>query len=158
MEIIGFDSLDDMMKAVQKGTKSAIDMMTPAQRKLCDGEEHWAFCLDGVSSDDTQLAIMHIKSRAMILMGEYPEDAIAWFDSEGKASRGYLPCETWDSYYSRPPGEGDLHDRHASTLMEITKAEFDLMWSHKCNMAALAKIPYMMRLFLQFIALYGSRT
>ena len=125
------DGYEEAMRYDRAKGKFLADNMTADQRELCDGNEHFAFCIEGEI-----LAITHVKSREQILNGKYPDEVDLWFDEDGKATRGYLPCESWDTYYDRPQGikddgmpisEGDLHDRHASILKPCTKDQFSFM-------------------------------
>jgi len=124
-----FGTFEEMLDHIEEGTQAAIARMTGAQRDLCDGNEHYAFYLD---TADGSLAVVHVQSRQMILDGKYPDEADLWFNEDGVAERGYLPCRTWDATYYVWPDEGDLHDRHASVLMECTKDEFEYMRELQC--------------------------
>lgn len=109
-------------------------ILTDGQKVLCDGQEHYAFYID---AEDRSLGVCHIQSRQMILDGDYPDEVNLWFNEEGIAARGYLPCHTWDAVFYPEFDQPDLHDRHASILMEITKEEFDFMKEHGWSVANL---------------------
>jgi hypothetical protein len=120
--------------------------LTDGQKVLCDGQEHYAFYIDAA---DGSLGVCRIRSRQEILDGEYPEEVELWFDEEGRASRGYLPCHTWDAVYQ--PDQPDLHDRHASILMEITPEEFEYMKDHGWSIPNLLYNHYYVDLLNQYL-------
>jgi hypothetical protein len=133
--------------------------MGEAQRSLCDGNEHFAFFIDGDPTDEL-LAIVHVKSLKQVLEGKHPEDAALWFDKEGTVPRGYLPCESWDSVYEVPEtdpltgwpiAEGDLHDRHASILMPCSFMEWSWMAENKCDVQVLLQDKAMVDLLNSWI-------
>lgn len=153
MEVIMYDSYDDMVGAIAKGKERAKAAMTDEQRSLCDGEEHYALTLeseDGFRSDPL-IAVTRIWSRLefearsmkpVANLDEYESDEAqeairqAFYEMDvywgegGSVEYGYLPGETWDAVFD--PDEGDLHDRHASLMVEISELEFntfrDLRW------------------------------
>jgi len=153
-EVRMYDSFEKMLEDIEQNTQAAIASMTDEQRSLCDGQEHYAFYLD---SADGSLAVVHVLSLQQILDGKYPDEADLWFDDEGKASRGYLPCRTWDSEYYVWPDEPDLHDRHASILMECTKEEFEHMRENKCLFAPLLNDRHYVHLLNRYVAFLHAK-
>jgi len=163
--VVGFDSLEEMFAFERRNAKDALAALNEGQRNMCDGLEHFAFCLDGFPHQRL-LAIIHVLSEEQILGGKYPEEAPIWFGEHGSVKRGMLPCEAWDGHYNPPGGvdatgwpveSGDPHDWHALNLMEITREEFGAMATAECRIDALQHDPHFVSLFNQWIAQWRDR-
>ena len=151
MTVYMYDSTEDMFEAIQRGKEKAKSMMTEAQWKLTDGEEHYAMEIEVEGGEANIVAVrilshLECEARAMERVAdltEYESDIaqeiieesfyeVDFFnDPNNPISYGYLPCESWDSCYY--PDVPDLHDRHALMLLEISKEEFLALRAIKCN-------------------------
>lgn len=167
-EVMVFDSFEEMTDHIQQSKVRARDAMSDAQRILCDGNEHWALALESEGPEYPPiLMVVHILSRNQFIAqqlkyvdanfwGEdceqldeacYPLDT--YYGEGGCVSFGYLPAESWDSVYEID--EPDLHDRHASMLMEITEEDFNLFRSLRQDPAVARMVPRLRALLLRWI-------
>lgn len=172
-EVMMFDSFEEMTNHIQQGKERAKAALTPEQWQLCDGKEHWALALESQGPEYPPIVMaVHIQSRVQFINEQlkyvpqedwgtdceaieeaaYPMDS--YYAEDGCVSFGYLPCQSWDSVYDID--EPDLHDRHASILMEISQEDFELLRYIRQDPAVARLIPQLRNLMLRWIETVGS--
>jgi hypothetical protein len=174
-EVKVFGTFEEMLDEIESATQAAIGRMTPEQWRLCDGEAHYAFYIDGLAYNDPQVAVCQVRSRTQFISDQLKYvDADTWgedsesldeacyainvqYGEDGNVSRGYLPCLTWDPVYYRWPDKPDLHDRHASILLEITQEDFEFIQAVQCGLDALRSEPHFLDLLNDYIDLLRAQ-
>jgi hypothetical protein len=169
-----FDSFEEMTNHIQQANEEARSRITPEQWRLADGNEHWAVALESQGADALPIIMAtHVLSRQQFITqqlkyidpeewgtdGESVEEAVypinSYYGENGMVSTyGYLPCESWDSFYD--VDEPDLHDRHASILMEITEDEFNEIRAIRQNPEIARMIPSIRSVLLRWIETVAS--
>jgi len=140
MTVYMFDNDDEMWEAIQRGKEESRDNTSPAQWKLCDGEEHYAFYME-IDASGPILCVSRIVPRSELEAREDEECVDSYYGEGGVVSYGYLNCESWDTIYQPPGSFPDLHNRHASIMYEITKDEFDRFLELKLDQDACMQDP-----------------
>ena len=174
VEVVTFETLEEMAEHVHQGKENAKASLTPEQWKLCDGQEHWAMALESEGPEYPPiLMVVHIQSKQQFIgeqlkyvpeedwgkdcesveMAAYPMDT--YYREDGLVSYGYLPSQSWDSVYEID--EPDLHDRHASMLMEISEDDFNELRALRQNPGLVRMVPHMRSLMVRWIETVAAR-
>lgn len=172
-EVMMFDSFEEMAANIQQGKERAKAAMSEAQWRLCDGQEHWAVALESEGPQYPPiLMVVHIQSRVQFINSQLKYvpaedwgkdcDALddvmyaveSYYGEGGVLSYGYVPAESWDSVYEID--SPDLHDRHASMLMEITEEEFNDFRALRQDPMQARMIPHLRAILLRWIETVAS--
>jgi len=154
MTVEGFGSFEEMMRVIGERMDAAILRIKPEQWKLADGKEHWFLKLwsPGPQYEAILIAghIPDLDEHRRDLIERYGDDEETGYEMRqmrDNLSRGLAFTRS----YSVVEPDGEYGDHHISTLLEITREQFEALQAQGFSPVAIQQDPQLIELVRRWI-------